>query len=666
MRVYEFAKQKNSSSKELIKILREGGFDVKSHMSVLDDKATVFLERALKPQKTDKSDKPEQTQKLTPLKKKEPVMPKVKISRPARPRPIPAQTKKPLEPIRPKELVAEPMSLAEFAENTGTPVTTVIVTLLKWGIVTTKNQIIASDVVERLADHYDIPTIKEVIKKEITEEVKIVSTGKLQERLPVVVVVGHVDHGKTTLLDYVRKTRVAAREKGGITQHLAAYEASTTHGNIIFIDTPGHEAFGKIRQRGVRVADIVILVIAADDGIMPQTVEAIKHAKSMNVPIIVAINKIDKVDEKRVEVVKRQLSQHDMLPEEWGGDTICMPISAKLGTGVNQLLEMIVLQSQMMELRANVSGSAKGYVLESKLEKGRGPVATLICQHGTVNVGDYFVCGNTNGRISSLVDSYGKRVMHAGPAIPVQAAGFEELPEAGDYFEVVPKVDYRKAKIGHEGRHALPGKRLMYEGGINLIIKADTNSSKEALIDNIDKLSRRLEKGFNIIHVGVGDVSEGDVEFAFNTGSQIIGFHVKSETNAVSLARSRAISVEHFDIIYKLLEELERKIESTKEVEIVRTKIGEATVLRVFDIKKVGVIAGSYVKDGRFSRDGYVVVWRGDKKVGEGKITSLQREKKTVKEAHAGFECGFMVEGFTDWLVDDRVECYLDVPKSKK
>lgn len=659
MRVYEFAKKKNISSKELIKLLQQGGFEIKSHMSVLDGNATKFLQNKLLPRSQSQKaqvNKKEHS-KSTPQKTEQVKLEKLPLVR---------KEKITVQQQQAKGLVAEPMSVAGVAEQIGLPVTMLIVTLLKWGIVATKNQAIASDIVVRLAQHYDIPVIKAVVEKEDEKRSEIGDGDELHERLPVVVVVGHVDHGKTTLLDYIRQTRIAAREKGGITQHLAAYEASSVHGNIIFLDTPGHEAFGKIRQRGVRVADIVILVVAADDGVMPQTVEAIKHAKSMNVPIIVAINKIDKADEARIEVVKRQLSQYDVLPEEWGGDAIFIPISAKLGTGIDHLLEMIVLQAQMLELRASISGLAKGFVLESKLEKGRGPVATLICQHGTVNIGDYFVCGATSGRISSLIDSYGNRITHAGPAIPVQAAGFEKLPQAGDYFEVVLKANYRRAKITHEGRHAIPGKRLMHEGGINVIIKTDTNSSKEALVDSIDRLSRRIENGFNIIHAGVGDVSEGDVEFAFNTGSKIISLHVKGEANAMNLARRRTVSIARFDIIYKLLESLEREAESAKEVEILRTKIGEAVVLRVFNIKKIGVIAGSYVKDGRFSRNGYVMIWRGDKKIGEGKITSLQREKKTVKEVHSGFECGFIVEGFTDWAVDDRVECYLDIPKSEK
>ncbi|MGB8366979.1 MAG: translation initiation factor IF-2, partial [Candidatus Babeliales bacterium] len=468
--------------------------------------------------------------------------------------------------------------------------------------------------------------------------------------------------GKTTLLDFIRKTRVAKKEKGGITQHLAAYEATTKQGNIIFLDTPGHEAFSKIRQRGSKVADIAVIVVAADDGVMPQTIEAIEHAKTMELPIIVAINKIDKVDESRIEVIKRELAQHGVLPEEWGGSAICIPVSAKLGQGVDQLLDMIILQAQIMELRASWTGSGKGYVLEAKFEKGRGPVATVICQHGILKIGDYFKCGQTGGKVNSLIDSYGKSVKKVGPSIPVQVAGFVNLPEVGDYFEAIKKEEYLQLKIGR-GARKLESRQLINQEAINLLLKTDTNSSKEAVLDSLNKLSKKSEKKLNIVFSGVGDINESDVEFAFNTGSSIIGLHIKAEANALSLAKRRNVSIFLFDIIYKLLEELEKQAKKEPKIKIVSTKIGEAIVLRVFDIKGVGVIAGTYVKEGRFSRDGKVIAWRGKEKVGEGKIVSLQREKKAVKEVHAGYECGFRVDGFNGWQIDDRVECYLDLPQ---
>jgi len=670
MRVYEISKQLGLSNKDILDELKKGGFDVKSHMAALDEKAIEYLEKKLKPvggssfnkaTASNRASNDDQKRKITELpaakeKKKAPV--KVKF--------VPKKSHKKnktliVEEPQPQSIIIQPMSVDDVAQKVARPVNEIILMLLRWGVAATKNQIIDESLVAKIAEHFDLEVIKPTKEKKLLK--KVASGEGLQERLPVVVVLGHVDHGKTTLLDFVRNTRVAMKEKGGITQHLGAYEAETKQGNVIFLDTPGHEAFSAIRQRGVKVADIAIIVVAADDGLKPQTLEAIRFAKEMNVPIIVAINKIDKVDASRIDVIKRELSQHDLLPEDWGGDTICIPISAKLGQGIDDLLEMLVLQAQMLELRTDTTGPARGYVLESKIEKGRGAVATLICQFGTITVGDYFVCGSTGGRVSSLVNSYGKRLKKAGPSVPVQVAGFVDLPEAGDHFEVVSKQDYRKAlAYAQERKAALTPNRLITQGAMNLVIKADTDSSKEALLDSIDKLAKKLDTGFNIISASVGHISESDVELAFNTGAKIVGLHVKIDPKSASLAQHRGVSVELFDIIYKLLEDLEEHIKSNKVVEKVLTKIGEAVVIRVFNIKNIGVIAGAQIKDGRFSRDGSVAIWRGAEKIGEGKIRSLQREKKTVKEVHTGFECGFMVEGFDDFEVDDRVECFLELP----
>lgn len=698
MRIYEFAQLNNVSSKDIIEKLQKNGFDVKSHMSVLDEKALSFLENKTKQIPVDaqttesvKESKPthpientvtqlsqQATVKTsssakatadTPSKQsKTPQTSSTKSSSNiSQQQPIVAkkETKESPSAATQMELVVHQMGIAELAEKIKKPVTDVIITLLKWGVVATKNQIISEDIVQRLARHYEIPVIKAPVKEESVDvTVKKTTTGSnLEKRPPVVVVVGHVDHGKTTLLDYIRKTRVAFKEKGGITQHLGAYEATTPHGNIVFLDTPGHEAFVKIRQRGIKVADIVILIVAADDGVMPQTVEAIKYALSMKVPVVVAINKVDRVDAARLDVIKRQLNQYGITVEEWGGDIICVPISAKTGAGVDRLLEMLSLQAEMMELRAEINVPAEGYVLESSSEKGRGWVVTLIAQNGILKVGDYVLTGTTSGHISSLFDSYGKRIKESHPALPVQAAGFDGRPEAGDSFRVVSKNEYLKAKSSGESKISLAGKRFMYENGLNLLVKTDNHSSLEAVVEGIDRLSKKQQKGFNILRQDVGDVNEGDIEFAFNTGARIICFNVKTESNAQVLADRRKVQVMYFGIIYKLLEELEAIAEAAKDIEMVRTKIGEASVLKVFDIKKVGVIAGAIMRDGRFTRDGYAVIWRGRTKVGEGKITSLQRDKKSVKEVFSGFECAFMVDGFTDWAEDDRVECFIDVPK---
>ena len=673
MRIHEISKKFGIPSKDLIEKLKKGGFQVKNHMSTVSEAAVAYIEKQLIPKPINTSEdqgKKEIMQKERatskpihkPVPKHEP-----KVSH------IPSPQKKPVfvqkEPIKiakkeeeivPVKIALESMRVSDFAEKTKQPVTDVILTLLRWGVVAPKNFALNEDLIERLAKHYQLEIVKPS-KKEAEEQVALSKegVGELQSRLPIIVVVGHVDHGKTTLLDFIRRTRVAAKEKGGITQHLGAYEATTSHGNLVFIDTPGHAAFPKIRQRGIKVADIGILVVAADDGIMPQTVEAIKQLKAMNVPIIVAINKVDKVDKNRLEVIKRQLAEQDLLPEEWGGQTVCVPISAINGQGIDQLLELVALQAQLMELRAAIDKKGHCFVLESKVEKGRGPVATLICQYGSVTIGDYFICGAITGRVNSLVNSAGKNIDKVGPSQPVQVAGFRELPQVGDLFKVVTKDEQKHIKLPSRDTF-IP---IIKEEALNLIIKSDTNSSQEAVEDAIEKLSKTTDKGFNIISSSVGKITESDVEFAHSTGARIIGFHTKAESSALALAQRRNVRIQIYDIIYKMLEALEVESVVAKEVEKVRTKVGEAIVRRVFDIKGVGVVAGSYVQDGRFAREGFVVGWRGRQKIGEGKITSLQRDKKSVKEVHAGYECGFVVEGITDWHEDDRAECFLDLPK---
>jgi translation initiation factor IF-2 len=572
MRIYEFAKKFGIPTKDLITELQSKGFSVASHMSVLDEQALAFLENVFlsKAKPNTEESKKVQKEPVTSQKIKEkPRMQEKKVfSSSSSQHVTPKAAAHVQQPEKPKAIIAQPTGVAEMAQQAGVPVNELIVTLLRWGILSAKNQVLNEDVVVRLAKHYQLEVVQPVKKEEAPEEERVfeVSAEKLQERLPIIAVLGHVDHGKTTLLDFIRKTRVASREKGGITQHLGAYEAVTSRGNIIFLDTPGHEAFSKIRQRGIKVADIVILVVAADDGVMPQTLEALRQAKSMNVPIIVAINKVDKVEPQRLEVIKRQLAQHDLVVEDWGGDVICVPISAKLGQGIDHLLEMILLQAQMMELRADISGMARGYILESSLEKGRGPVATLICQHGTIKVGDYIVSGSVTGRVSSIIDSHGARLQNAGPAVPVQVSGFEILPEVGDFFEVVPKSEIRKAVMAAQAqKNSAIDTKLFTEGAINLVVKVDNDSTKEALGEAIDKLTKKTaESGFNVLHIGVGNISESDIEFAYNTGASIVGLHVKFETNAATLAQQRGVSVHLFDIIYKLLEDLEKRVEKTK------------------------------------------------------------------------------------------------------
>ncbi len=651
VRIYEFSKKSGIANKDLVKLLQDNNFDVASHMSLLSPEALAFLEGYI-------AKKPE------PVKAKEIIEEKEakKIEEPKRQFVSESPKVEALKVIEAVGIVPAPMLVADAAARMGKNIADVILSLLKIGIVATKNQVIPEKTVVQLAKLYSIPLLepkkeekKEIIQAPVSRKIE----GEQVPRLPIVVVIGHVDHGKTTLLDFIRKTRVAAKEKGGITQHLGAYTAKTEHGEIVFLDTPGHEAFALMRGRGVKVADIAILVVAADDGIMPQTLEAIRQAKSVGLPIIVAINKIDKATPSQIEGVKRGLAQHDLLPEEWGGQVVCMPISAKLGTGIAELLDVIILQSQVMELTANLKVPARGFVLESTLEKGRGPVATVICHNGILKVGDCFICGATQGKISSLVDSFGKRVQSAHPSIPVQVAGFSELPVAGDEFLVVSAAEIKKDRSVLQRMPAAA--QATRENALNLIIKADNASSKEALLNSITKMSGKAFKEFYIVFAGVGPITESDITLASDTKAIIYSFHTKVEPSAQALAQKLDVTIRSFDIIYKLLEDLEVLAEQGRPVKKVLKKIGEAVVLKVFDIKNLGVIAGAQVKTGIFSKNGKVVIWRGKYKVGEGAIKSLQRDRKPVKEVHNGFECAFMVDGFNEWLVDDRVECYLEV-----
>lgn len=562
-------------------------------------------------------------------------------------------------------IAREPMTVAELAERLKKPVNILIMLLLKQGVVAAKNQVLSADQVAAAAQAFEVEVFTPEAKAGSTDTFSFDAKKGVSEveRIPVVVVVGHVDHGKTTLLDYIRKTRVAARERGGITQHIGAYRADTPQGSVVFIDTPGHEAFSIVRARGISAADIVILVVAADNGVQPQTIEALERAQKAKLPIIVAINKIDRASVKQIEGVRAELSKRGLVPEEWGGDVIYMPISALNGDGVDQLLEMIILRAKMAELKAFTDVPAICYVLESRLEKGRGPVATVICRNGLLKVGDSFLCGDTQGRVSSIYSAAGDQVMQIGPSEPAQVAGFTELPQAGDVLKAVPSTDLRaemrrvRASGGME-RKTQALVQSMREDAIRVVLKTDTMSSKEVLVGALEKLSGRTYAGIAILTVGVGPIVESDVEFAADTGSYIYSLHVKADQKTMRLAQELGVTIYTFDIIYKLLEQIEELAQKGKPIKKVIKKIGEALVLKVFDIKKLGMVAGARIIDGTCSKTSTVKVFRANRLVGKGSISSLQRDKNMVKEVRKGFECAFMVDGFTDWQVDDRIECY--------
>ncbi len=687
MRVYELSKKLSLSNKELIELLQEHGYTLTS-IAIIPEEALALIEKGFpqkkKPSTVGSKEKEKPVKASQKVQEQQAPPASAAPSRPVQPqrrqpitvfrqknksrqsqlRPSQKAVQPPAQPeVEPTEIILASMTVAEMARKTHKPASDVILTLLKRGIVATINQLLSKKEVAELAEHYGLTVIEKAPVKPQEEKIKVHEEGVWQSRLPVVVVIGHVDHGKTTLLDFIRKTRVAVKEKGGITQHLGAYEVKTAQGNIVFLDTPGHEAFSLIRVRGIKVADIAVLIVAADDGVMPQTVEAIKRAKLAEIPIIVALNKVDKASPAQIEAAKQQLTRYDLTPEEWGGTTVCLSISAKLGQGIDELLDIIVLQSQLMDLKANISISARGFVLESTLERGRGPVATVICQHGVLKIGDYFISGAATGRVSSLVDSYGNRVKEIYPSLPVVVAGFSQLPHAGDMFEVTTQRAIKKAVPAQVRVPDILRQIRDGEATLNFIVKTDNTSSREAVSNALSRL-KSDHKAIAVVYAGVGDINESDILLAADTGSIIYGFQVKVQPHAYALIQKKGVRIKNFDIIYKLIEDVEQLLEASKPIKMVSKKIGEAVVLKVFDIKNLGIIAGSLVKTGRCVRDGKVFVWRGKEKVGEGAIKGLQRERKSVKEVHAGFECGFLVDGFDAWEVDDRVECYQDIPAS--
>lgn len=669
MRVYELAKQHNLTSKDMMKLLEELGFPVETHMSTLSVDAVALVEKTIKNKEARKAPVPKTTEKTAekaPEKKSFVSQRPAHTSRGRAPQRGPFIRKEeapPAEPVVLQPLPLRAMLVFDFAAQTGKSLGDVIGSLLRQGIVVAKNQILSEELVERLARVYNIPLQTEkpakvaLVEAEPALSESVKSPIKDVIRQPIVVVMGHVDHGKTTLLDTIRKTRVAAREKGGITQHLGAYEVAVKDEKITFLDTPGHAAFSMIRTRGAHIADIAILVVAADDGVKPQTVEALLVAKAAKIPIVVAINKIDRASVAQLETVKRELAQRDLVPEEWGGQTIMVPIVAKTGQGVDALLEMIALQAQIMELGASTKAAAQGFVIESTVERGLGFVATVIVRQGIFKVGDNFICGDTEGRIVTIINSQGERIQEALPATPVLIVGFRALPQAGDEIHQVASLADR---VPGKQKQDLSASVMAASGDkdeFRVIVKADNGSSLEAVVG-------ALKKGFKgarpirVLHQGVGLISERDITYAAEIGAVMYGLHAKWEPRAQDLAQRLKVEFHSFDIIYALLDDIAIRAQVKKAVEKISKKIGEAVVLKVFDIKKMGVIAGVIVKNGIFTRNGSVKVFRGKQEVGHGRIKSLERDRKVVKEVHSGYECAFMIDGFSDWHEGDRVECY--------
>ncbi|MFN3395283.1 MAG: translation initiation factor IF-2 [Thermodesulfovibrionales bacterium] len=583
--------------------------------------------------------------------------------------------KAPVTAPRKKQLkIQEGTTVKEFAELIGVKLPEVIKKFMELGYMPTINQPVDMDAALLVAEGFGVKLEVAPIEEEPVFEEEVVDTSDLTLRPPVVTIMGHVDHGKTSLLDAIRQTKVTETEAGGITQHIGAYKISLKGKDIVFLDTPGHEAFTSLRARGAKVTDVVILVVAADDGVMPQTVEAIDHAKAANVPIIVAINKIDK-PEANPSKVKNELAERGIIPEEWGGQNIFVEVSAKKRIGIENLLEMILLQAEVMELKANPKRMAKGTIIEARLDKGRGPVATVLVQDGVLRVGDVFLAGTQFGRVRALIDDTGKRIQEAGPSTPVEVIGFPEVPVAGDIFTVVD--DERKARqiaLARQQKKRLAEmakKRKLTlddlyskikEGEIkelNIIIKADVQGSVEALRDALEHITHPEVK-VRVIHASVGGINESDVMLASASNAIIIGFNVRPELKAQQLAEKEGVDIRHYNIIYVAIDDIKKALEGLLEPTFKEKVLGKAEVRQTFQVSRLGTIAGCYVLDGIISRasDGIRVI-RDNIVVYEGKISSLKRFKEDVREVQAGYECGLMIENFNDIKVGDVLENYV-------
>ena len=577
--------------------------------------------------------------------------------------------------------IPDEITVGELASRMKKTATELIKVLIKNGVMASINQTIDFDTAEFVATELGCKVEKEVV---VTIEDRLIddhedSADELQPRSPVVVVMGHVDHGKTSLLDAVRKTNVVSGEAGGITQHIGAYTVEINGSPITFLDTPGHAAFTSMRARGAMCTDIAILVVAADDGIMPQTVEAINHAKAANIPIIVAVNKMDKPGANPDRVLT-QLTEHDLVPAEWGGDTEVVRISAKTGAGIDELLETVIMTAELAELKANPNRAAKGIVIEARLDKNRGPIATLLVQNGTLHKGDLIIAGTSVGRVRVMTDDKGRAITSAGPSVPVEITGLAETPAPGDEFNAVSDermarqlVEQRKqaekdaaakltSKVTLDNLFAKMQEGEMKE--LNLIVKADVQGSAEAVKASLEKLSND-EVRVRVIHAGVGAINESDILLASTSNAIVVGFNVRPDAAAAASAQRSNVDLRMYRVIYDAIDEIEAAMKGMLAPKFREVVIGHAEVRQTYKVSAIGTIAGCYVKDGKITRDGQVRVLRDNIVIYEGNIGSLQRFKDSVKEVAQNYECGMSIEKFNDIKEGDIFECFVmeEIPR---
>ena len=648
VRVYDLAKEYNLTNKELIALLEEHGVRVKSGMSPLDSDTVALIESEL-------ANKPAGKTVSMPEDAVESASDSQETA-----------TTNGLQ-------IMEGTTVANLATSLELQPSALIMRLMKLRVMANINQQLDYDTLVMLGDHLNFEAVKsKTLEEKLLTEIPD-DPESLQARAPVVTIMGHVDHGKTSLLDSIRQSNISESEAGNITQHIGAYHVKLKGGSIVFLDTPGHAAFTAMRARGAQVTDIVVLIVAADDGVMPQTIEAISHAKAAKVPIVVAINKID-VPGARSDYVKQQLSDQELLPEDWGGQTICVETSAIDGTGIDFLLEMLLLEAALLELKANPNKSARGIVIEAQVDKGRGAIATVLVQSGTLRVGDVFVSGRYSGKVRAMMDGFGKRMKEASPSFPVEVLGFTGVPEAGDKFYVVEsdkdaraisetrQDQYRNEKLGANSHVSLDNLfQQIREGEIkelNVVLKGDVQGSVQAVASSLLELTTDEVK-INIIHQAVGGITETDILLASASDAIVVGFNVHPTTEAVQAKETEGIDVRTYNVIYNLISYIRSAMEGLLDPEVREVVIGCAEVRELFKVPRLGLVAGSYVNWGRISYNQPLRILRDNRLIHEGKVNSLRRFKDNVNEVQANYECGIGIETFADLKVGDVLECYV-------